>query len=339
MSITALDLIRKPESATPFLVDHLIPEKSLCLFSGDAGSCKSAFMLHSALAMLTGKPVGGRLQTNLRQDQHVLYFNAEMTQDLRGYILKASAGLELTKPEQDVAFQRLRFGGCDGFQQLSGAPLGFDLDPLDWELRQTQGIRLVIIDTLFSAFSIDANDAKAVGALYAELRRKIMSYGLSVVVVHHHKKRGMYPTKGADRAAGSGFLNGGVDSHFAAFSSGTNKTMNALTLEKTRRVKSGIGNGYKWNVEAQGTDTESRFLLSGGGAGLKIAAGRGDLHTKARELFAQPGLYRISRRELVEHLGRGNFEALVEEGLLKQSDHQPGDAKAYFYELRIRAVA
>lgn len=328
--VTVLDLMNRPAINGSFIIQHLVPDASLCLFTGDSGTGKTAFLSHSMVALASQRLVAGCLETTLGSGD-ILYVNAEMSgEKLCAYLSRAAQGLDLTDAERAIAFSKIRLAGPDGFQTLSGPGHGYDLRIIWNALHDHPSIRLVIIDTLRSAFTLNENEAQEVGRLYHELRQLINQKRISVVLSHHHKKRGEFQRRGPERAAGSGLLTGGADVHFATDSGGACRFMRYICLEKTREVSGDVRNGHKWPIKGHLTETESRFTIATETGDRTKPAFRSTDETLARRAFDLWRKPELTAAEL--KMPRRTRERLIASGILR-ADKKPGEGNRLFYRL------
>jgi hypothetical protein len=106
--VDASELLAGKFESPRFVVEHLCPEASAVLFSGDTGAAKTAFALHMAVALAADMPVAGRFVG--KPGAVIVYVNGEMGRDtIIRYLQEAAAGLGVK-----ISAGRLLFEGADG---------------------------------------------------------------------------------------------------------------------------------------------------------------------------------------------------------------------------------
>ena len=218
IDIADLDALDLPE--VQFLVDYLLPEVGLVLFSGDSGSCKTALMMHLGVAIALGERVGGRFKT-ARGAGPVIYLNGELDPALlRATARQAAAGFGKTVAE--LPRGRFKFEGEDGRSTLH-----FRSDFTDTAERarfaaMIGNVRpsLVVIDTQRALFDLDEKEATQVGPAFTWLGEISTAYRCCIVVLHHLRKMGAMNNGERERVSGSRALITGVDVHLQAKASG-----------------------------------------------------------------------------------------------------------------------
>lgn len=268
VSIDAAVLLAHPYEPPRFCAQHIIPEKSLVLLTGDTGSGKSAFLLHAAVAVALGIPIAGKFAA--QPDLVVLYLNGEMTNDtVARYLQEAAAGLRVVVPEG-----RLHFEGADAVATWRFLENRDALAGLVDRIRPD----IVILDTQRALLIDEENEASVVRQTFAWLRTHIVNaYNCSVIVAHHLRKPGEKSNSPRNRVSGSRDIIASVDVHLAIESLG-GAVMRALLLDKTRTPFEGVCAGNEWPITAQlefGAPNRSIFAASDPdtreGAALKTA--------------------------------------------------------------------
>ncbi len=163
-----VDRICAEETETQFLIEGLLPAKSIAIAAGDSTIGKSPLICQLALCVAAGVPFLG-MQT---QRGRVLYLDLENS-------------LQDCKALRDALLQ---------FLGLSETPEEFllvpeprqDLENLIAEVRP----RLVVIDSL-RAFRPDVTEKNAIaGQWLKEIRRMARKYGCAFIFIHHLRKPG-----------------------------------------------------------------------------------------------------------------------------------------------------
>jgi len=252
VSIDAAVLLAHPYEPPRFCAQHIIPEKSLVLLTGDTGSGKSAFLLHAAVAVALGIPIAGKFA--VQPDLVALYLNGEMTNDTVARYLQEAAA-------DGVATWRY----LENRDALAGLVDRIRPD-------------IVILDTQRALLIDEENEASVVRQTFAWLRTHIVNaYNCSVIVAHHLRKPGEKSNSPRNRVSGSRDIIASVDVHLAIESLG-GAAMRALLLDKTRTPFEGVCAGNEWPITAQlefGAPNRSIFAASDPdtreGAALKTA--------------------------------------------------------------------
>jgi AAA domain-containing protein len=161
-----VDRICAEEESTQFLVDGLLPSKSVCIGAGDSTIGKSPWKYLLGLCVASGLPFAGHA---VRQGR-VVYFDLENS-------------IQDSKRIRDALV---------GFLKLDGTPPEFfvrleppsDLEKFVSEIKPA----LVIVDSLRSFNPEASKDNTVAGKLLNELKRLARKYGVVFLIVHHLKK-------------------------------------------------------------------------------------------------------------------------------------------------------
>lgn len=135
------------------------------------------------------------------------------------------------------------------------------------ELVRRHELDLLVIDSLRRAApKLDENDAAKVSGVMSPLRALSATSGLTILVVHHSRKRGEHPTGASQMVRGSGDLTGSVDMLLYARAT---KKPDEFTLErgkKRRRLPhetilariEDTDNGFKLTNTGPATNTDDK---------------------------------------------------------------------------------
>jgi len=240
-TVDAADLLVAEFEPPRFWAQHIGPEASLILLSGDTGSGKTALLMHLSVAAATAMPIAGTFA--VVPDLVVLYVNGEMgSSTLVRYLHEAAAGLGVTIPRS-----RLYFEGADGVALWRFADSHSALEQLVADLRP----HVVVLDTQRALLIEDECDTAEVRRAFGWLRSHIVNrYGASVVIAHHLRKLGPVSNGARERVAGSRDIIASVDLHLSV-QARSGAPMHALRLDKTRSPLDGVGAGSEWPVEAR----------------------------------------------------------------------------------------
>ena len=240
--IDAADLVERPYTPPEFLVEPIIPRYGTVLLTGDTGSCKTALMIHIALCLATGVPVGGRFVVR-DEPRPILMLNGEMGGDLLcSYLFQAAAGLGIEIPRGRVLFE-----GPNG---VAAFRFGYESrDALEALIERVRP-SAITFDTQRALFGLDENDTSAVRAATAWLSRIAEKFQLVAIVSHHLRKLGPVSNSDRERVAGSRDWVAGVDVHLTA-KSRDGRAMHALAIGKTRMPTAEAMAGTEWPIEAR----------------------------------------------------------------------------------------
>lgn len=181
------DLLETCPDPVNWIVDGLIAEKSLAIIDGLGASGKSILMLQLAMAVASGSPIFGRIDT---KKSRVLYLNAE---DPINEIHRRIKNISMYIPEIDDERDNLTILNTDVFNTIP-----FLTEKVYGSIKQTQFYdtikalceywkpELIIIDPL-SYFLHDENSSDSAIAFYYLLRQ----LKASVILVHHQSKAAM----------------------------------------------------------------------------------------------------------------------------------------------------
>ena len=158
-----------------WIVESLVPEKSIIIWGGKRGSFKTFCTLHLGMCVANGKPVFGKYKT---EQCNVLYVDEEN-------------GLHLLKPRLDKLKNSLRI---QDHKMNFCVYENFKLDNPDkfkclQEIVLEHGIKLIIVDSMRRVMNGDENDADEINQFFMEgVRPLIECHGLSIILLHHMRK-------------------------------------------------------------------------------------------------------------------------------------------------------
>jgi len=158
-----------------WVVERLIPERSLVLLAGKRASFKSWVALEMVKSVSTGQSFLGKFPV---RKVGVWYMDEEN-------------GIEMLKERleklvnDDEKLENVYFSSFEGIK----------LDKLNWfeklkeKLKEHPEIKLLIIDSFRRISEIDENDAGAISDfLTSRLRPLCLEYGLTIILIHHLRK-------------------------------------------------------------------------------------------------------------------------------------------------------
>jgi hypothetical protein len=180
---TATELMREAGNKIPYLIEPLLPEKSIMLVAGHSGTFKTWAMLSMAL----DGAFGFRWLNNERFEQTApfttLYVNKEMSGIILGQRLKmlARAKRYTSIPDWEKTIEeRIIF--------VDEAALDLNVPAQRLRLEEAiaiTGARLIVLDSLSMSWHGDENSSTEVGAFYTELRGITERVDCSWGLVHH----------------------------------------------------------------------------------------------------------------------------------------------------------
>jgi len=154
----------------PFLVEKLIPHKSICILSGEPGSCKSWILLYLSKCITSGKP----------------FFEEFKTKKGSVLIIEEESGIE----EIQRRLRLLKFRRKSTTYVMSQKNIKIDIR-LDIEnlikLIKGKNIELVIFDPFVAIHSKVENSADEMQKVMDALQ-EITLAGTSIILAHHHRK-------------------------------------------------------------------------------------------------------------------------------------------------------
>ncbi len=188
------DLLSMNTPDEVWIVDKLIPQ-GITLFTGAPRSCKTFIMQDMALAVIQGKPFLGHFDTT---QTNILIIDEENNKALakkRFSSLGAPAGLP-------IHISSLRNVKIDKPERME--------ETLEY-CKENQ-ISLVIIDSLVRMHSADENSASGMSQALQGLNI-LKRNGISVILIHHHRKQQAGAKLGFESVRGSGDIFAFVDCH------------------------------------------------------------------------------------------------------------------------------
>lgn len=216
----------------PYLVDQLVPAKSVTLISAPSNAGKTALLIHMATAFAERRKAFGTLNVRNDEGRSVLYVNGELTAfDFKSYAVAAARGIGMTEASARII---LPGSGHRGEIMLGGGTAA-NFDPLSKIMRRERPA-LLVLDTLRALFDVDENEARQVAVIGASLTRLAAEHDCSIILAHHTRKPGQFGLGGLQSSvSGSGYLVGMVDTHIALRAS-DGRFANRLEVVKDRRA-------------------------------------------------------------------------------------------------------
>lgn len=183
------------EEEKEWIIEKLIPTKSVSIITGKRGTLKTFVTLAMAYSIASGYDFLNKY--SVRQGK-VIYLDKEngigiMKQ--RTAMLKKGMELEVgTFPIGFICFSQLKVDKLNDISKIE-------------ELIQEEKPLLLVIDTYRRAVSFDENDAGEVSRLFVDtLRPLVEKYDLSIILIHHNRKGNGESSDEMDELRGSSDL-------------------------------------------------------------------------------------------------------------------------------------
>lgn len=180
---------------TSWIVRDLLPKKGITILSGDPGSFKTWSTLHFALCVSSGEPVFGQFETT---KSNVLIIDEE-----DGVELLQQRLLALSADKNSEIY----FMVMSGFK--SDDPN--KMDELKRHIKK-YNIRVVIIDSLIRIHGGEENSSKDIAKMFEGLR-SLTAFGVTILINHHHRKKGPEQQYDQSPMRGSSDILAAIDCH------------------------------------------------------------------------------------------------------------------------------
>lgn len=214
LTFSVADLQDKVAPDRKWIVEDMIPDRQVTLFTGDGGTGKSliAMQLATAVALRGNRP----LQTWLGRpviNGSALYFGAEDEQDEMHRRLEGIVAAERCSFNALSQLRICSLAGEDALLAVEGAahaPLTASplYNKIERELKKFSP-KVVVLDTLADMYPANENDRAKVRQFVGMLKSLAITYDCAVVLLAHPSKSGMESGRGD---SGSTAWNGSVRS-------------------------------------------------------------------------------------------------------------------------------
>lgn len=183
------------EEEKEWIIEKLIPTKSVCVLTGKRGTMKTFIALNMAYSISSGSDFLNKYST---RKGGVIYLDKEngigIMKDRTSMVKK---GMELENQKLNIGFI------C--FSQLKIDRLG-DIISIEKVIEKYKPL-LLIVDTYRRGISFDENDAGEVSKLFVDtLRPLVEKYDFSILLIHHDRKSGEREGDEMDTIRGSSDL-------------------------------------------------------------------------------------------------------------------------------------
>lgn len=213
---TPSELAAAGQEPEEFIVERLVPARGVTMLTGEGGLGKSFVALEMACACACGGEFLGRFAC--RQGP-ALIVDVENDESLLGRrIAKIAAGrgleldgLQVRVAKSSEARRMMRIDSLEGRHWLEGLIAHYKP-------------ALVVIDSMVAIHSQDENNNVVMRQVMMWLEGFAREHGLGLVLVHHHRKRGVYNDAGQMMRGASDLRNATV-SHIAMRKSGGSRLL------------------------------------------------------------------------------------------------------------------
>lgn len=170
------DLKNFKENSYEWIIDELIPIKSIVIWTGKRGTYKTFLVLNSIFCICKGLKFLGKYQT---KKSKVLYLDKEN-------------GLHIITPRTSMIKEGLKINEDVDVAFICYSQLRIDINEDIEEIENLiikNDITLLVVDTYRRAIGFDENNATDVSFLFVnQLRPLVERNNLSIILIHHDKK-------------------------------------------------------------------------------------------------------------------------------------------------------
>lgn len=183
------------EEDKEWIIEKLIPTKSVCVITGKRGTLKTFITLQMAYSIATGCEFLNKFSTRKGKIIYLDKENGVGIMKQRTYMIKK--GMEIEDKDIPVGFICFSQLKIDRFS---------DINFIEKLIEKEKPI-LLIIDTYRRAISYDENDAGEVSKLFVDtLRPLVEKNDLSIILIHHNRKGSSESADEMDELRGSSDL-------------------------------------------------------------------------------------------------------------------------------------
>lgn len=237
------EMLTRETSKFPYLVNKLVPEKAITSITADSGQGKSIIALILARHISMGQKLFGEFEVKKTK---VLIIDQEQDEDLIIGRYKS-----IVREKSDIHF-------------LYGQLWVINKDEnYDWLVAEIKinNYGLLILDTLTTIHDKDENKADQMRQINNLLLQLITDTGITIIYLHHHRKRQMNEKMGQASSRGSTEIIAKVASHLLVTTKKDANLEGFMTLqmiisqEKARRPESiiKIGVDISYNLATKET--------------------------------------------------------------------------------------
>ncbi len=177
-----------------WIVDKLIPSRSVCILTGKRGTLKTFITLLMSYSISSGKDFLGKFPV---EQGKVIYLDKENGIPImkkRVKMIKKGMGIDKKQDVGFICFSQLKIDKTTDLVKLNSLIL-------------SHKPKILIIDTYRRGISFDENDAGAVSELFVDMLRPLVERcNVSIVLIHHNRKGGGDSPDEMDELRGSSDL-------------------------------------------------------------------------------------------------------------------------------------
>ncbi len=189
-------LMSKEYKESEWLVDKLIPLEGTTALSGSPASFKTWLTLDMAIKVSMGEALFGKFPT---KKTGVLIIDEENGERLLTSRLKKMCQVK------DLPIY---------FNCLKGFKLGRAMTSEIIKISEKHSIGLIIFDSLVRIHNANENDAVEMAEVFGHFK-ELNKHGLTVLVTHHNRKKGIFKEDPAQSLRGSSDISASVECHLA----------------------------------------------------------------------------------------------------------------------------
>ncbi len=241
------DIITQMIPSISWDVEPLIVQGDRVLPYGEFGSYKSWLLLDLALHIAAGKPWLGQFECQTRR---CLYIDGEMSQrTLRRRVQRLGLGADISGP---IPFAALSWRG----QRFTGPEVAEKLLS-ELKLHRCEP-EVIIIEALRRVLKGSENDQEAL-SLFWDNVNPLTHAGQTVIVSHHMKKPGNFPTEVRHMSSGNTDILAGVDAGFAIH----RKPEGLIGVECVKMREAEFFEPFLVKLEDAGSESPARMTFQG----------------------------------------------------------------------------
>jgi len=229
------------KNETSWIVRDLLPEKGITILSGDPGSFKTWSTLHFALCISSGKPVFNHFKTTKNR---ILIIDEE---DGVGLLQQRLLALSADK-DSEIYFMVMSGFKSDDINKM---------EELKRFIKKNK-ITVVIIDSLIRIHGGEENSSKDIAKMFEGLR-SLTALGITILINHHHRKKGPEQQYDQSPMRGSSDILAAIDCHMQI----KHKDGGLRIIQTKNRFRQEI---RPFNVEILSDNNKITLLYSGEGS-------------------------------------------------------------------------
>lgn len=164
------------EEEKEWIIDKLIPNTSIGIWTGKRGTFKTFLVLNAIFNIASGKPFLERFNTRKGKVIYLDKENGIFVMRQRKNMIKQGLKIKDAVPVGFICFSTLKIDKLKDMMELEG-------------LIKEHSPILLIVDTYRRGISFEENDAGKVSELFVDVLRPLVEkYKISIVLIHHDRK-------------------------------------------------------------------------------------------------------------------------------------------------------